>query len=109
VPSFDRALLATFGTLAAVLLVSPVQVRGPSAAQARFPRRSLRPGQARPNVEAGSRSRSRRWRADQRADRRGREIVERAPHRGQSSACGKTPLSVVVNRYAGRDDPLPSR
>jgi signal transduction histidine kinase len=110
VRSFDRALLATFGTLAAVLLVITMfQVRFGLAPLKRISEAlaAIRAGTAerlegRFPVEIAPLARETNALIDA-----NREIVERArTHVGNLAHALKTPLSVVVNEAAGRDDPL---
>jgi signal transduction histidine kinase len=110
VRAFDRALLATFGTLAAVLLVITMfQVRFGLAPLKRISEAlaAIRAGTAerlegRFPVEIAPLARETNALIDA-----NREIVERArTHVGNLAHALKTPLSVVVNEAAGRDDPL---
>jgi signal transduction histidine kinase len=108
--AFDRALLVTFGTLAAVLLVITMfQVRFGLAPLKRISEAlaAIRAGTAerlegRFPVEIAPLARETNALIDA-----NREIVERArTHVGNLAHALKTPLSVVVNEAAGRDDPL---
>jgi signal transduction histidine kinase len=113
VRAFDRALLATFGTLAAVLLVITMfQVRFGLAPLKRISEAlaAIRAGTAerlegRFPVEIAPLARETNALIDA-----NREIVERArTHVGNLAHALKTPLSVVVNEAAGRDDPLAAK
>src|SRR6266481_474176 len=112
--AFDRALLVTFGTLAAVLLVITMfQVRFGLAPLKRISEAlaAIRAGTAerlegRFPVEIAPLARETNALIDA-----NREIVERArTHVGNLAHALKTPLSVVVNEAAGRaDDPLAAK
>jgi signal transduction histidine kinase len=111
--SFDRALLVTFVTLAAVLLLTTMfQVRFGLAPLKRISEAlaALRAGTAerlegRFPVEIAPLARETNALIDA-----NREIVERArTHVGNLAHALKTPLSVVVNEAAGRDDPLAAK
>jgi signal transduction histidine kinase len=111
--AFDRALLVTFGTLAAVLLVITMfQVRFGLAPLKRISEAlaAVRAGTAerlegRFPVEIAPLARETNALIDA-----NREIVERArTHVGNLAHALKTPLSVVVNEAAGRDDPLAAK
>jgi signal transduction histidine kinase len=108
--AFDRALLATFGTLAAVLFVITMfQVRFGLAPLKRISDAlaAIRAGTAERlegqfPVEIAPLARETNALIDA-----NREIVERArTHVGNLAHALKTPLSVIVNEAAGRDDPL---
>jgi signal transduction histidine kinase len=110
---FDRALLATFGTLTAVLLVITMfQVRFGLAPLKRI-------SDALAAVRAGTAERLEGQFPDEIAPLAretnalidaNREIVERArTHVGNLAHALKTPLSVIVNEAAGRDDPLAAK
>jgi signal transduction histidine kinase len=111
--AFDRALLVTFGTLAAVLLVITMfQVRFGLAPLKRISEAlaAIRAGTAerlegRFPVEIAPLARETNALIDA-----NREIVERArTHVGNLAHALKTPLSVVVNEAAGRDDPFAAK
>jgi signal transduction histidine kinase len=111
--AFDRALLVTFGTLAAVLLlITMFQVRFGLAPLKRISEAlaAIRAGTAerlegRFPVEIAPLARETNALIDA-----NREIVERArTHVGNLAHALKTPLSVVVNEAAGRDDPLAAK
>jgi signal transduction histidine kinase len=111
--SFDRALLITFVTLAAVLLLTTMfQVRFGLAPLKRISEAlaAIRAGTAerlegRFPVEIAPLARETNALIDA-----NREIVERArTHVGNLAHALKTPLSVVVNEAAGRDDPLAAK
>jgi signal transduction histidine kinase len=113
VRAFDRALLVTFGTLAAVLLVITMfQVRFGLAPLKRISEAlaAIRAGTAerlegRFPVEIAPLARETNALIDA-----NREIVERArTHVGNLAHALKTPLSVVVNEATGRDDPLAAK
>jgi signal transduction histidine kinase len=111
--SFDRVLLVTFGTLAAVLLlITMFQVRFGLAPLKRI-------SEALAAIRAGTAERlegrfpveiaplARETNALLEANR---EIIERArTHVGNLAHALKTPLSVVVNEAAGRDDPFAAK
>jgi signal transduction histidine kinase len=108
--AFDRALVVTFGTLAAVLLlITMFQVRFGLAPLKRISEAlaAIRAGTAERlegqfPVEIAPLARETNGLIDA-----NREIVERArTHVGNLAHALKTPLSVVVNEAAGRDDPL---
>jgi signal transduction histidine kinase len=108
--AFDRVLLTTFGTLAAVLLVITMfQVRFGLAPLKRISDAlaAIRTGTAERlegqfPIEIAPLARETNALIDA-----NREIVERArTHVGNLAHALKTPLSVVVNEAAGRDDPL---
>jgi signal transduction histidine kinase len=111
--AFDHALLATFGTLSAVLLVITMfQVRFGLAPLKRI-------SDALAAVRAGTAERLQGKFPDEIAPLAretnalidaNREIVERArTHVGNLAHALKTPLSVIVNEAAGRDDPLAAK
>ncbi len=111
--AFDRALLTTFGTLTAVLLVITMfQVRFGLAPLKRI-------SDALAAIRAGTAERLEGQFPDEIAPLAretnalidaNREIVERArTHVGNLAHALKTPLSVVVNEAAGRDDPLAAK
>jgi signal transduction histidine kinase len=111
--AFDRVLLVTFGTLAAVLLlITMFQVRFGLAPLKRISEAlaAIRAGTAerlegRFPVEIAPLARETNALIDA-----NREIVERArTHVGNLAHALKTPLSVVVNEAAGRDDPLAAK
>jgi signal transduction histidine kinase len=111
--AFDRALVATFGTLAAVLLlITMFQVRFGLAPLKRISEAlaAIRAGTAerlegRFPVEIAPLARETNALIDA-----NREIVERArTHVGNLAHALKTPLSVVVNEAAGRDDPFAAK
>ena len=111
--AFDRALLVTFGTLAVVLLlITMFQVRFGLAPLKRISEAlaAIRAGTAerlegRFPVEIAPLARETNALIDA-----NREIVERArTHVGNLAHALKTPLSVVVNEAAGRDDPLAAK
>jgi signal transduction histidine kinase len=111
--SFDRALLVTFGTLAAVLLlITMFQVRFGLAPLKRISEAlaAIRAGTAerlegRFPVEIAPLARETNALIDA-----NREVVERArTHVGNLAHALKTPLSVVVNEAAGREDPLAAK
>jgi signal transduction histidine kinase len=111
--AFDRALLVTFGTLAAVLLlITMFQVRFGLAPLKRISEAlaAIRAGTAerldgRFPVEIAPLARETNALLDA-----NREIVERArTHVGNLAHALKTPLSVVVNEAAGRDDALAAK
>jgi signal transduction histidine kinase len=111
--AFDRALLATFGTLAAVLFVITMfQVRFGLAPLKRISDAlaAIRAGTAERlegqfPVEIAPLARETNALIDA-----NREIVERArTHVGNLAHALKTPLSVIVNEAAGRDDPLAAK
>jgi len=108
--AFDRALLVTFATLAVVLLLTTMfQVRFGLAPLKRISEAlaAIRAGTAerlegRFPVEIAPLARETNALIDA-----NREIVERArTHVGNLAHALKTPLSVVVNEAAGREDPL---
>jgi signal transduction histidine kinase len=108
--AFDRALLMTFGTLAAVLLVITMfQVRFGLAPLKRISDAlaAIRVGTAERlegnfPIEIAPLARETNALIDA-----NREIVERArTHVGNLAHALKTPLSVIVNEAAGRDDAL---
>jgi signal transduction histidine kinase len=110
---FDHALLATFGTLAAVLFVITMfQVRFGLAPLKRISDAlaAIRAGTAerlegRFPVEIAPLARETNALIDA-----NREIVERArTHVGNLAHALKTPLSVIVNEASGRDDPLAAK
>ncbi len=111
--AFDRALIVTFGTLAAVLLlITMFQVRFGLAPLKRISEAlaAIRAGTAerlegRFPVEIAPLARETNALIDA-----NREIVERArTHVGNLAHALKTPLSVLVNEAAGRDDPLATK
>jgi signal transduction histidine kinase len=112
--SFDRALIITFGTLTAVLLLTTVfQVRFGLAPLKRISEAlaAIRAGTAerlegRFPVEIAPLARETNALIDA-----NREIVERArTHVGNLAHALKTPLSVMINEAAGRpDDPLAAK
>jgi signal transduction histidine kinase len=111
--AFDRALLATFGTLAAVLFVITMfQVRFGLAPLKRISDAlaAIRAGTAERlegqfPVEIAPLARETNALIDA-----NREIVERArTHVGNLAHALKTPLSVIVNEAAGRDDRLAAK
>jgi len=111
--AFDRALLVTFGTLAAVLLlITMFQVRFGLAPLKRISEAlaAIRAGTAERlegnfPVEIAPLARETNALIDA-----NREIVERArTHVGNLAHALKTPLSVVVNEAAGRDDTLAAK
>ena len=111
--AFDRALLVTFGTLAVVLLlITMFQVRFGLAPLKRISEAlaAIRAGTAerlegRFPVEIAPLARETNALIDA-----NREIVERArTHVGNLAHALKTPLSVIVNEAAGRDDPLAAK
>jgi signal transduction histidine kinase len=111
--AFDRALLVTFATLTAVLLVITMfQVRFGLAPLTRISESlaAIRAGTAERleglfPVEIAPLARETNALIDA-----NREIVERArTHVGNLAHALKTPLSVVVNEASGRDDPLAAK
>src|SRR5216684_3094887 len=111
--AFDRALMVTFATLAVVLLLTTMfQVRFGLAPLKRISEAlaAIRAGTAerlegRFPVEIAPLARETNALIDA-----NREIVERArTHVGNLAHALKTPLSVVVNEAAGRDDPLAAK
>jgi signal transduction histidine kinase len=111
--AFDRALVVTFATLAVVLLLITVfQVRFGLAPLKRISEAlaAIRAGTAerlegRFPVEIAPLARETNALIDA-----NREVVERArTHVGNLAHALKTPLSVVVNEAAGRDDPLAAK
>jgi signal transduction histidine kinase len=108
--AFDRALMTTFGTLAAVLLVitmfqvrfglAPLKRISDALAAVRTGAAERLEGQF--PIEIAPLARETNALIDA-----NREIVERArTHVGNLAHALKTPLSVIVNEAAGRDDPL---
>jgi signal transduction histidine kinase len=111
--AFDRALMTTFGSLAAVLLVITMfQVRFGLAPLKRISNAlaAIRAGTAERlegdfPIEIAPLAREANALIDA-----NREIVERArTHVGNLAHALKTPLSVIVNEAAGRDDPLAAK
>ena len=111
--AFDRALLVTFATLAVVLLlITMFQVRFGLAPLNRISQAlaAIRAGTAerlegRFPVEIAPLARETNALIDA-----NREIVERArTHVGNLAHALKTPLSVMVNEAAGREDPLAAK
>jgi signal transduction histidine kinase len=111
--AFDRALLVTFATLAVVLLlITMFQVRFGLAPLSRISQAlaAIRAGTAerlegRFPVEIAPLARETNALIDA-----NREIVERArTHVGNLAHALKTPLSVMVNEAAGREDPLAAK
>jgi signal transduction histidine kinase len=111
--AFDRVLLVTFGALGAVLLLTTMfQVRFGLAPLKRISEAlaAIRAGTAerlegRFPVEIAPLARETNALIDA-----NREIVERArTHVGNLAHALKTPLSVVVNEAAGRNDPLAAK
>src|SRR5499427_279177 len=111
--AFDRALIVTFATLAVVLLlITMFQVRFGLAPLKRISEAlaAIRAGTAerlegRFPVEIAPLARETNALIDA-----NREIVERArTHVGNLAHALKTPLSVMVNEAAGRDDPLAAK
>ena len=110
---FDRALLATFGTLTAVLLVitmfqvrfglAPLQRISGALAAVRAGTAERLEGEFPHEIAPLARETNALIDAN-------REIVERArTHVGNLAHALKTPLSVIVNEAGGREDPLAAK
>jgi len=110
---FDRALLVTFGTLTAVLLVitmfqvrfglAPLQRISGALAAIRAGTAERLEGEFPHEIAPLARETNALIDAN-------RDIVERArTHVGNLAHALKTPLSVIVNEAAGRDDPLAAK